>query len=201
MKNFIIALFLFLLPLLATAQEVTFDTTYLSLVDGEYFVIQRVEYDNGEYEEKSRVVGDSATTATFLLNAATNEQNQLAQAAVTVIKRWQYRARYNEYDALFQSLAGGKLLWREAADQFYSNFEGNWVIRYNGEVKQVQTDKLANSNVRFRDDQNAVWLFLIFSPRYISLRQWDGQNWELYSEDGVLFTDLDRKVILRKLQQ
>lgn len=102
---------------------------------------------------------------------------------------------------LFQSLAGGKLLWREAADQFYSNFEGNWVIRYNGEVKQVQTDKLANSNVRFRDDQNAVWLFLIFSPRYISLRQWDGQNWELYSEDGVLFTDLDRKVILRKLQQ
>lgn len=197
MKNFIIAI-LFLLPLLATAQEVTFDTTYLSQVNGTYYVIQRVEFDNGEYEEKSRALGDSLSAVQFLVNTAVNESQGLARAAMTVIRGGEVRARYNLLNGLFKSLAGGLDLYRQTNRNYYDTFAGEWRIRYDGANTDLTTDLQANGNARFKDAQNATWQFRIFSPYNIQLRSWDGQNWDLYSEDGKRFTDLNKVITLRK---
>lgn len=197
MKNIIITI-LFLLPLLAAAQEVTFDTTYLNVQDGQYYVIQRVEFDNGEYEEKSRALGDSLSAVQFLVNAAVNESQGLARAAMTVIRGGEVRARYNLLDGLFKSLAGGLDLYRQTNRNYYDTFAGEWRIRYNGAYTDLTTDLQANGNARFKDAQNATWQFRIFSPYNIQLRSWDGQNWDLYSEDGKRFTDLNKVIVLRK---
>lgn len=197
MKNIIITI-LFLLPLLATAQEATFDTTYLSQVNGTYYVIQRVEFDNGEYEEKSRVLGDSISAVQFLVNTAVNESQGLARAAMTVIRGGEVRARYNLLNGLFKSLAGGLDLYRQTNRNYYDTFAGEWRIRYNGAYTDLTTDLQANGNARFKDAQNATWQFRIFSPYNIQLRSWDGQNWDLYSEDGKRFTDLNKVITLRK---
>lgn len=197
MKNIIITI-LFLLPLLASAQEVTFDTTYLNQVNGTYYVIQRVEFDNGEYEEKSRALGDSLSAVQFLVNTAVNESQALANAAMTVIRGGEVRARYNLLNGLFKSLAGGLDLYRQTNRNYYDTFAGEWRIRYNGANTDLTTELQNNGNARFKDAQNATWQFRIFSPYNIQLRNWDGQNWDLYSEDGKRFTDLNKVIVLRK---
>lgn len=197
MKKTILSI-LFLLPLLATAQEVTFDTTYLNVQDGQYYVIQRVEFDNGEYEEKSRALGDSLSAVQFLVNTAVNESQGLARAAMTVIRGGKVRARYNLLDGLFKSLANGLDLYRQTNRQYYDTFAGEWRIRYNGADTDLNTELQNNGNARFKDAQNATWQFRIFSPYNIQLRSWDGQNWYLYSEDGKRFTDLNKVIVLRK---
>lgn len=197
MKNIIIAI-LSLLPLLAAAQEVTFDTTYLNVQDGQYYVIQRVEFDNGEYEEKSRALGDSVSAVQFLVNTAVNESQSLARAAMTVIRGGEVRARYNLLNGLFKSLAGGLDLYRQTNRNYYDTFAGEWRIRYNGANTDLTTELQNNGNARFKDAQNATWQFRIFSPYNIQLRNWDGQNWDLYSEDGKRFTDLNKVIVLRK---
>lgn len=197
MKNIIITI-LFLLPLLSTAQEVTFDTTYLSQVNGTYYVIQRVEFDNGEYEEKSRALGDSLSAVQFLTTTAVNESQALAAAAMKVIRGGEVRARYNLLDGLFKGLANGLDLYKQTNRNYYDTFAGEWVIKYNDINTDLTTELQNNGNVRFKDAQNATWQFRIFSPYNIQLRSWDGQNWDLYSEDGKRFTDLNKVIILRK---
>lgn len=197
MKNIIIAI-LSLIPLLAAAQEVTFDTTYLSQVNGTYYVIQRVEFDNGEYEEKSRALGDSTATAQFLTNTAVNESQALAKAAMTVIRGGEVRARYNLLDGLFKGLANNLDLYKQTNRQYYDTFAGAWKIRYNDAPTNLTTELQANGNARFKNAKNATWQFRIFSPYAIQLRSWDGQNWDLYSEDGKTFLDITKAIRLKK---
>lgn len=197
MKNFIIAI-LFLLPLLATAQEVTFDTTYLQNTNGTYYVIQRVEFDNGEYEEKSRVIGDSTTTANFLTTAAANEQQTLSAAAMQYIRRNEVNARYNLLDGLYQSLTG-VMFFRGMNRVFFPQYEGEWRIRYNGANTDVVAEILASGNARFkRTSDNTTWTIRIRSPRNFTLQAWDGQNWEMYSDDGQVFFDINKTITIRK---
>lgn len=197
MKN-IIALFLFLLPLLATAQEVTFDTTYLSQTNGTYYVIQRIEYETGEYEEKSRVIGDSTTTANFLTTAAANEQQTLSAAAMQYIRRNKVNARYNLLGGLYQSLTG-VMFFRGMNRVFFPQYEGEWRIRYNSENTDVVAELLASGNARFkRTSDNTTWSIRIRSPRNFTLQAWDGQNYEMYSDDGQVFFDIDKTITIRK---
>ncbi len=196
MKNTIL-LFL-LLPLLAPAQKVTFDTTYLQNTNGTYYVIQRVEFDNGEYDEKSRALGDSLSAVQFLITTAVNESQALAAAAMKVIRGGEVRARYNLLDGLFKGLANGLNLYKQTNRNYYDVFAGEWVIKYNDIDTDLTTELQANGNARFKDAQNATWQFRIFSPYNIQLRNWDGQNWDLYSEDGKRFTDLNKVIVLRK---
>jgi len=198
MKNFIIAIFL-LLPLLASAQEVTLDTTYLSQVNGIYYAVQRVELDNGEYSEKSVVLGDSTATAQFIVNTSANESQALAASAMKVIRGGEVRARYNLLDALFKGLTGGTDLYKQTNRQFYEAFAGSYRIRYNSVDTDVTTELQSNGNVRFKDASNNVWQVRIFSPTNIQLRGWDGQNWDTYSEDGKRFFDITRTLVIRKL--
>jgi hypothetical protein len=193
-----IVLFLFLLPLLAAAQEVTFDTTYLSQQNGVYYVVQRVEFDNGEYEEKARQLGDSTQTAQFLTNTAVNEQQALTRAAVTVIRQGKVKQRYNQLDALMKALNGGTDLYKVTNAQYYPQFEGAWVLKQAGVETALTTNQQANGNVRFLDAGNTAYQFRIYSPYNIQLRGWQGQNWDLYSEDGKLFQDLNKIIRLKK---
>lgn len=193
-----IALLLFLLPLLAAAQEVTFDTTYLNQQNGVYYVVQRVEFDNGEYEEKARQLGDSTSTAQFLTNTAVNEQQGLARAAVTIIRQREVKERYNQLDALMKALNDGTDLYKVTNAQYYPQFEGAWSIRQDGVTTELTTNQLANGNLRFLDAQNAAYQFRVYSPVNIQLRGWQGQNWDLYSEDGKLFQDINKLIRLKK---
>jgi len=196
MKNLFILIFL--LPLLATAQEVVFDTTYHQLVGENYFIIQRLAFDNGEYEEKSRLIGDSATYRTFLITTSVNEANALTAAAMVVIKRNLVRQRFGLLGSLYAALTGVDL-WRDLNRQYYPELEGSWRIRQNGGAwKELTTQLLQTGVARYVDSQNATWNFRAYSSRSITLIGWDGQNWELYSEDGKLFQDLDRKLRLEK---
>lgn len=197
MKNIIITI-LFLLPLLAAAQEVTFDTTYLSQVNGTYYVIQRVEFENGEYKEESRVIGDSTTTATFLTTAAANEQQSLAAVAMQYIRRNEVNARYNLLGALYESLTG-VLFFRGMNRVFFPQYEGQWRIRYNGANTDVVAEILASGNARFkRTSDNTTWTIRIRSPRNFTLQSWEGQNWEMYSDDGEVFFDINKTITIRK---
>jgi len=198
MKRAIIAI-IAILPFLATAQEVIFDTTYLSQVNGTYYVIQRVELDNGEYSEKSAVLGDSTVTAQFIINTSANESQALAASAMKVIRGGEVRARYNLLNVLFKGLTGGIDLYKETNRQFYEGFAGSWRIRYNAVDTDVTTELQANGNIRFKDASNNVWQVRIFSPTNIQLRGWEGQNWDTYSEDGKRFFDITRTLVIRKL--
>jgi len=197
MKRVIIAI-IAILPLLATAQEVTFDTTYLSQTNGIYYAIQRVEFDNGEYRENSVVLGDSTATAQFIVNTSANESQALAASAMKVIRGGEVRARYNLLNSLFLGLAGIDL-YKQTNRQFYNAFAGNYRIRYNSIYTDVTTELQANGNVRFKDVSNNVWQVRIFSPTNIQLRSWNAQNWDVYSEDGKRFFDLTRTLVIRKL--
>lgn len=197
MKNIIIAI-LSLLPLLAAAQEVTFDTTYLSQVNGTYYVIQRVEFESGEYKEESRVLGDSATTATFLATAAANEQQELAAAAMKYIKRNEVNARYNLLDALYEQLTG-VLFFRGMNRIFFPQYQGKWCIRYNGQNTDVVAELLASGNARMkRTSDNTTWTIRLRSPRNFTLQAWEGQNWDMWSEDGEVFYDINKTLVIRK---
>lgn len=199
MKKTILSI-LFLLPLLATAQEVTFDTTYLQNANGTYYVIQRVEFDNGEYEEKSRVIGDSTTTSNFLTTAAANEQQTLSAAAMQYIRRNEVNARYNLLDGLYQSLTG-VMFFRGMNRVFFPQYEGEWRIRYNGANTDVVAEILASGNARFkRTSDNTTWTIRIRSPSNFTLQAWDGQNWEMYSDDGQVFFDINKTLVIRKTQ-
>jgi hypothetical protein len=194
-----LALIILILPLLATAQEVVFDTTYHQLTGENYFIIQRISYDNGEYEEKSRLIGDSATYRTFLITTSVNEANALTAAAMVVIKRHLVRQRFALLGNLYAALTGVDF-WRDLNRQFYPELEGSWRIRQNaGAWKNLTTQLMQTGAARFVDSQNAIWNFRAFSSRSITLIGWDGQNWELYSEDGKVFQDLNRTLRLEKL--
>jgi hypothetical protein len=194
-----LALLIFLLPLLATAQEVVFDTTYHQLVGENYFIIQRLAFDNGEYEEKSRLIGDSATYRTFLITTSVNEANALTAAAMVVIKRHLVRQRFALLGNLYAALTGVDF-WRDLNRQYYPELEGSWRIRQNaGAWKEFTTELMPNGNARFKDSQNFIWNFRAFSSRSIILIGWENANWELYSEDGKVFQDLNRTLRLEKL--
>ena len=198
MKKIILSIF-FLLPLLATAQEVTFDTTYLQNTNGTYYVIQRVEFDNGEYEEKSRVIGDSTTTANFLTTAAANDQQALSAAAMQYIRRNEVNARYNLLDGLYEPLTG-VFFFRGMNRVFFPQYEGEWRIRYNSENTDVVAELLASGNARFkRTADNTTWTIRIRSPRNFTLQAWDGQNREMYSDDGEVFYDINKTITIRKM--
>jgi hypothetical protein len=163
-----------------------------------YYVVQRVEFDNGEYEEKARQLGDSTQTAQFLTNTAVNEQQALTRAAVTVIRQGKVKQRYNQLDALMKALNGGTDLYKVTNAQYYPQFEGAWVLKQAGVETALTTNQQANGNVRFLDAGNTAYQFRIYSPYNIQLRGWQGQNWDLYSEDGKLFQDLNKIIRLKK---
>jgi hypothetical protein len=194
-----IALFFFLLPMLAAAQDVTFDTTYLSQQNGVYYVVQRVEFDNGEYEEKARQLGDSTTTATFLTTSAANEQQALTSAAMVYIRRNEINVRYNLLDGLYTSLTG-VAFFRGMNRVFFPQYEGAWRIRYNGQKTDVVAELQASGNARLkRLSDNTTWAIRLKSPKNFTLQSWEGQNWEMYSEDGKVFYDINKTLTLRKL--
>jgi len=194
----IIALIL-LFPAIAWAQELTFDTTYLTQVAGTYYVVERMEFDNGEYTEKSRVLGDSSATAQFLVNTSVNEQQTVAAAAMTVIRRNEVNARYNLLDLLFKSLASGLDLYKHTNRQFFEQYySGAWVIRYNAVDTPVTAELQANGNIRFVDASNNTWQVRAYSPYNFQLRNWEGLNWNLYSENQKRYLDLTKALVIKK---
>ena len=195
-------LLLFLLPMIATAQqttEVTSDTTYLEwdLIpedwtggdDSIFYEVRTVTYSNGRQETVREAVGDTVTTVSFFTNRSVDINRQTAQAAQIVIQRPAVvRAVRVSDKALLNANIGSvyngldSLFWREylnAAAAF--PYQQAYTARSAGTNFAATMRRLANGNIRL--SFNSVnYQVLIYSDNWIRVRDFpiSGQNTDLF---------------------
>lgn len=146
MKN--ILLFL-LLPLFASAQEITKDTSYLTNSGGNFFNVNRIEYENGAYSEASTMIGDTLAVLSLYVNKISNEANQYASAAVVAMRAQSATAALAKLDTVMAArLARSPIT--AIMDSYERGFlQGSWEISSSGAVTAVTFPRLS-SNKRIR---------------------------------------------------
>lgn len=146
MKNTLIFL---LFPLFISAQEVTRDTSYLINSGGNFFNVNRIEYDNGAYSETSTMIGDTLAILSLYTNKISNKANQYAAAAVIAMRAQAATAQLAKLDTLMT----GMLLRSPITaimDSYEREFlEGNWSISSGGTTTPVTFPRLS-TNKRIR---------------------------------------------------
>lgn len=194
-------------PFLALAQrEVVSDTTWLvktcTTVDtvevctyAEYY---KVEYSDGNEVTRKQVIGDSATTVTYLLGKAIDiSRGYATYAAQVVAKKEMMHSISNANNALVS------VGLPELYDLIQSNFEGQFV----GGAKVNEKGKDAVNGEIVKTDSGVLRLkfgafngrILILSDKMIRVFSYpvQGQVTDMYLVRPDVFTSIDRELTIK----
>lgn len=196
MKNLLFILFF---PAFLTAQEVTRDTSYLTNSGGNFFNVNRIEYDNGAYSETSTLVGDTLAVLSLYANKIANEANQYASAAVIAMRAQSATATLAKLDTSMTAR-----LARSPITSIMSSYErefliGSWEIVYNGTTTAVTFPRLStNQRIRLLPSGGTARTLLIFGNMLRIVNYPVTGNNTLFKVKEGRWENLTRTIVLKK---
>lgn len=202
-----ILFFLFLVPLLATAQQVTTDTTYLTNTAGVFFQVRDIQYDDGSQNFQKIKLGDTLAAKTYLFATAINANQEVGGAAIGYLNGGPVAKQiFTSFNTMYQSL-NAVTLQVAAANYFKDQILGTYKYFISG-VDQGDWELVqqGNGTLRFRLVSNPATFFVAvaMSQNTIRLNNLDGaNNIPLYligtnAGGKPLYLSIDRKYRLVK---
>ena len=187
------------LPIFATAQEITKDTSWFSNTGGNFFNVTRIEYDNGTYTETASLVGDTTAMVSYYANYISAQAQNYASAAIVAMKAQSATATLAKLD----TIATQRLL-RSPLTAVMSSFEreflhGSWEIQYNGTNTAVTFPRLStNQRIRLLPSGGSARTLLIFG-NMLRLANYPvtGNNTLFKIREGR-WENLTRTIVLRR---
>ncbi len=206
MKKTILFL-LFLAPLLATAQQVTTDTTYLTNTAGVFFQVRDIQYDDGSQNFQKIKLGDTLAAKTYLFATAINANQEVGGAAIGYLNNEPVAKQiFSTFNTMYQSL-NAVTLQVAAANYFKAQILGTYKYFISG-VDQGDWELVqqGNGTLRFRLVSNPATFFVAvaMSQNTIRLNNLDGANniplYLIRTNAGgkPLYLSIDRKYRLVK---
>lgn len=193
-------LFLFLFPTLLSAQEITKDTSYLTNSGGNFFNVNRVEYENGAYSETSSMIGDTLAVLSLYANKISSEANQYAAAAVIAMRAQSATATLAKLDTLMTArLARSPIT--AIMDSYEREFlEGSWQIVNSGVPTSVTFPRLStNKRIRLLPQGSTARTMLIYGNMLRLVNYPVSGNNILFKVRKGRWENLTRTIILRRI--
>lgn len=196
MKNLLFILFF---PAFLTAQEVTRDTSYLTSSGGNFFNVNRVEYDNGAYSEVSTLIGDTLSILSLYVNKISSEANQYASAAVIAMRAQSAAATLAKLDTVMTArLARSPIT--AIMDSYEREFlQGTWEIVNGGVATSVTFPRLStNKRIRLLPAGGTARTMIIYGNMLRLVGYPVSGNNTLFKVKEGRWGNLTRTIILRR---
>lgn len=196
MKNII---FFLLVPFLGLSQDVTRDTSYLLNSGGNFFNVNRIEYSDGTYNEKSTIVGDTAAVVSLYANQITAAAQQYADAAVIAMRAQSATVQLAKLDSNTVARIGLSPITAVMSSYERDFLEGNWEIVYNGTTTAVTFPRLStNQRIRILPSGGTARTLLIFGNILRIVNYPISGNNTLFKVRNGRWENLQRTIILKK---
>ena len=194
-----ILLFILLFPALLSAQEITRDTSYLTNSGGNFFNVNRIEYENGAYSETSAMIGDTLAVLSLYANKISNEANQYASAAVVAMRAQSATAALAKLDTVMAArLARSPIT--AIMDSYEREFlQGTWEIVNGGVATSVTFPRLStNKRIRLLPAGGTARTMIIYGNMLRLVGYPVSGNNTLFKVKEGRWGNLTRTIILRR---
>ena len=190
---------LLFLPLFASSQEITKDTSYLINSGGNFFNVNRIEYENGAYSEVSSMIGDTLAVLSLYANKISSEANQYASAAVISMRAQAATAQLAKLDTAMTARLGTSPI-TSIMDSYEREFlTGSWEIVYNGNTTAVTFPRLStNQRIRLLPSGGTARTLLIFGNMLRIVNYPVTGNNTLFKVKDGRWENLARTIVLKK---
>ena len=205
-KNINMKQILFLLFFVSqiSAQSITFDTSYVKIIDNAYYLIYRADYADGGYYEKASIIGDTSQLYNGAMTSFENNANNFADKVVAYYDFGRKTTAAIRENNNIQELTGKNpldtILKNNAA--FYT--DNKWQISALGITAAVDFNYNKNTSAfRYIVEGSTAKNAIVFSKFAIRLISYPvlGQFVDLYWEEAKnRYISQDGKVILRQLK-
>jgi len=182
------------------AQNQVFDTAYVLPLNGKFYLVNRIEYDDDSYYEKMTMIGD---TAQFYLSALQKFESTANSFANFVNGSYFYgketTAAIRE-NASIEAITGKSPIDTLGVRtfEFLSNNKFKWVINNT----PITFNITANKVLRYTVEGTAARTMYGFGKSVIRLTSYPttGSFLDLYWDEGrKLYVSQDGKIILRRI--
>jgi len=194
-----ILLFILLFPALLSAQEITRDTSYLTNSGGNFFNVNRIEYENGAYSETSAMIGDTLAVLSLYTNKISSEANQYAAAAVIAMRAQSATAVLAKLDTVMaERLARSPIT--AIMDSYEREFlQGTWEIVNGGVATSVTFPRLStNKRIRLLPAGGTARTMIIYGNMLRLVGYPVSGNNTLFKVKEGRWGNLTRTIILRR---
>jgi hypothetical protein len=187
-----------------SAQSITFDTSYVKIIDNAYYLIYRADYVDGGYYEKASIIGDTSQLYNGAMTSFENNANNFADKVIAYYDFGRKTTAAIRENNNIQELTGKNPLDTilKNNEAFYT--DNKWQIISLGTTLAVDFNYNKNTSafryiVEGSTPKNAI-VFSKFAIRLISYPVL-GQFIDLYWEEAKnRYISQDGKVILRQLK-
>jgi len=186
------------------AQNQVFDTAYVLPLNGKFYLVNRIEYDDDSYYEKMTMIGD---TAQFYLSALQKFESTANSFANFVNGSYFYgketTAAIRE-NASIEAITGKSpidTLGVRTFD-FLSDDKFKWTLNTGSGALNITFSITANKALRYTIEGTAARLMYGFGKSVIRLTSYPttGSFLDLYWDEGrKLYVSQDGKIILRRI--
>ncbi len=183
-----------------SAQEVTRDTSYLTNSGGNFFNVNRIEYENGAYSETSTMIGDTLAVLSLYANKISIEANQYASAAVVAMRAQAATATLAKLDTVMTArLARSPIT--SVMDSYEREFlTGSWQIVNSGVRTSVTFPRLStNKRIRLLPQGSSARTMLIYGNMLRLVNYPVSGNNTLFKVREGRWENITRTIILRRI--
>lgn len=189
--------FLFLMPRVILAQDVVYDTTYVTTTDTGFLQIKERIFETGR-KFKDEIPYDTVQIISVYLGTAQSVANDIAKAAVTAIARQRAVKQLKDYDIGVQAIAGFSGADSIAKQLFERHLAGKtleWDSLATIISAEVNPRAQGGYNLRLNGVNNRLD---IFDKRWLRVRNFpvQGTDTDLWLYKGE-YTSFDGVYILR----
>jgi hypothetical protein len=186
------------------SQTITFDTSYVKIIDNSYYLIYRADYVDGGYYEKASMIGDTSQLYYGALASFENTANNFADKVIAYYDFGRKTTAAIRENNNIQELTGKNPLDTilKNNEEFFT--DNKWQISALGTTAAVDFNfNKTTSTLRYLVEGSTAKIVYVFSKFAIRLISYPvlGQFIDLYWEEGKSrYISQDGKVILRQLK-
>lgn len=186
------------------SQTITFDTSYVKIIDNAYYLIYRADYADGGYYEKASIIGDTSQLYYGALSSFENNANNFADKVIAY-----YDFGRKTTAAIRENNNILELTGKNPLDTILKNHEAfytdnKWQITSLGTTAAVDFNYNKNTSAfRYIVEGSTAKNAIVFSKFAIRLISYPtlGQFVDLYWEEAKnRYISQDGKLILRQLK-
>jgi len=186
------------------AQNQVFDTAYVLPLNGKFYLVNRIEYDDDSYYEKMTMIGD---TAQFYLSALQKFESTANSFANFVNGSYFYSKEIS--GAIRENAGIEQITGKNPIDtlgvptfDFLSDDKFKWTLNTGSGALNITFSITANKALRYTIEGTAARLMYGFGKSVIRLTNFptSGNSLDLYWDEGrKIYYSQDGKAILRRL--
>jgi hypothetical protein len=202
MKNLLYLLFI---VSQLNGQTINFDTSYVKLIDNNYYLIYRADFTDGGYYEKASIIGDTSQLYNGAISSFENSSNNFADKVVAYYDFGRKITASIRENANILELTGKNPLDTilKSNESFYTS--NKWQINALGNANALDFNYNKNTGVfRYIVEGSTAKNAIVFSKFTIRLLSYPilGQFVDLYFEqEKNRYISQDGKIILRQIKQ